>query len=82
MSNDESQTTNYTAYVIDTETGEAYQVMDHRVPIFWWHDGTMDCDCNRGALIESDMFCGDGRYRVRCVDDAGNVLYQDEEEGV
>jgi hypothetical protein len=81
MSDDENQTTNYTAHVVDTATGRTYTVATNMMPILWWHDGTMDCDCNRGALIGEDMTCGDGRYRVRCVDDAGTVLYEDKEEG-
>jgi hypothetical protein len=49
---------------------------------YWWSEGNASCDCNRGLWFQGggavlSRPCGEGRYRVRCVDDAGNVLYED-----
>ena len=82
----------YIAHITDTTTGETRAVrMDYEFgtgSAYWWRDGNGSCDCNRGRWFQEDVdddhfvepSCGDGRYRVRCVDDAGNVLYEDEEE--
>jgi hypothetical protein len=82
--------TTYIAHITDTTTGETRAVrMNHEFldsSDYGWRDGNASCDCNRGAWFHGTGRtekhpCGDGRYRVRCVDDAGNVLYEDEEDG-
>jgi hypothetical protein len=90
MSDDEILADTYIAHITDTTTGETRTMrldgpFDHDED-FWWHEGNASCDCNRGAWFHGGGRtekhpCGDGRYRVRCVDDAGNVLYEDKEEG-
>jgi hypothetical protein len=86
MSDYEIPADNYIAHITDTTTGETRAVrMDYPFgdgSYYWWREGNASCDCNRGAWfygrggLERHP-CGDGRYRVRCVDDAGNVLYED-----
>jgi hypothetical protein len=80
----------YTAHITDTTTGETRAVrMGGPFDLneeYWWREGNAQCDCNRGAWFHGGGAvlprpCGDGRYRVRCVDDAGTVLYEDKEEG-
>lgn len=92
MSDDEILAETYIAHITDTTTGETRAVrMDFEFAEgsdYWWREGNASCDCNRGCWFQEDVSdedyvgpsCGDGRYRVRCVDDAGTVLYEDDED--
>jgi hypothetical protein len=89
MSDDTALADSYTAHITDTTTGETRVVRMECAfndsEALWWRDGNAQCDCNRGAWFYGTgrtlkQPCGDGRYRVRCVDDAGTVLYEDEED--
>ena len=77
----------YFAEITDTKTGETRQ---RKIPFewgegseYWWSAGNMSCDCNRSHEFRSDGGfgpCGEGRYRVRCVDAGGRLLYEDDRE--
>jgi hypothetical protein len=90
VTDDQILTPSYIVHITDTTTGETRMVrMTGPFGLhedLWWHEGNASCDCNRGAWFHGSRGfgahpCGDGRYRVRCVDDAGTVLYEDEEGG-
>ncbi len=63
------------------EPGEWNLVRD-----FQWGDGNYACDCNRGLFFaraggdeREDVSCGMKAYLVRITDDAGTVVYEDED---
>ena len=85
----------YVAHITNTETGETRvrgmgTTLFHEHSIFWWGHGNFECDCNRAAefiraggreieVAEDWPSCGSGRYRVKCYDDNGTLLYSDDE---
>jgi hypothetical protein len=89
VTDDKIPTHSYIVHITDTTTGET-RVVRMNGPFgysedLWWQEGNASCDCNRAAWFHGKGGlgkhpCGDGRYRVRCVDDAGTVLYEDEED--
>jgi hypothetical protein len=91
VTDDQILTPSYIVHITDTTTGETRVVrmtgtFGHDED-FWWHEGDASCDCNRGAWFHGGgrtekRPCGEGRYRVRCVNDAGRVLYEDMEDSV
>jgi hypothetical protein len=95
VTDDKTLAETYIVHITDTTTGETRVVRMERAfndsEALWWRAsrgaeyGNAQCDCNRGAWFYGTgrtlkQPCGDGRYRVRCVDDAGTVLYEDEED--
>ena len=92
MSDERILADTYIAHITDTMTGETRAVRMHHgfaeSSDYWWREGNASCDCNRGLWFQEDVdddhfvepSCGDGRYRVRCVDDNGTVLYEDAEQ--
>ena len=84
MSDDKPLAETYIVYTTDTTTGETRSLRTdfefHEGSDYFWREGNGSCDCNRGAWFDGRKRpCGEGRFRVRCLDDAGNVLYEDEE---
>lgn len=60
----------YAAYLTDTATGEQ-RVLWQELPwddvsLYWWKDGNMGCDCNRGLRFYGqggEYPCNPGRKR-------------------
>jgi hypothetical protein len=90
VSDDKILTPSYIVHITDTTTGETRAVRMnlpfYEGSVYWWSEGNASCDCNRGIFFSNyeialdDAVCGEGRYRVRCVNDNGTVLYEDEED--
>jgi hypothetical protein len=57
-----------------------YYLPDGNPSRFWWEEGNMACDCNRGVFIDADLDCGN----TVCIDTIeplnydGDVLRLDE----
>lgn len=73
-------------YITDNTTGESRLHTEDWHDDFIWSEGNFACDCNRalffaraGGEDDTDKTpCGESRYSVRIVDEAGNLLYEDE----
>ncbi len=83
------------AHITDTVTGETR--VHHWVESapglvsFDWGDNNNSCDCNRslhfsraggGDGWSEKADCGEERFRVRIVDDAGALVYEDSRAGI
>lgn len=83
---------NLHAHITDSKTGETRvyhfdDEPDRFIIAFDWGDNNNSCDCNRHLKFEqagnnpnwrdTEIECGESRFRVRIVDDAGGVVYED-----
>lgn len=79
------------AHITDTKTGETrihhWVESDPGIVDFDWGENNNACDCNRSLHFSraaggdgwSEMReCGDSRFRVRILNDAGEVVYEDD----
>lgn len=84
---------NLHAHITDTTTGETrvHHFHDDEIGLvqFDWGDNNNSCDCNRSLHFSragggdgwSEMHdCGEDRFRVRIVDDAGALVYEDDRQ--
>lgn len=80
----------YFAHITDTMTGETRicdmgDILWGEGSDYWWGQGNFSCDCNRsmkyfGDEIDDEVSCNheDNRFHAKCVDDSGEVLYEDD----
>lgn len=84
---------NLHAHITDTMTGEtrvhhfSSEPADLWLVEFDWGENNNSCDCNRslhfsraggGGGWEEKRDCGEDRFFARILDDAGNVVYEDD----
>lgn len=69
-------------------TGNHPEDIDGEINYFWWSEGNMSCDCNRGMEFSRskkineenipDYECGDDRFSIQIVQLSNNEIIYDE----